>query len=162
MKRSTSHVLFKYCKRNLSCSNQELGTGSWADWRQWCCCGCSHTQGRQQGCGIWGMLQAEDGDVGLCQHSFCPGSARGELGDTRAQGPEVTQQQQLCVQPHQGSALCHVRSHQVLAAQSTFRGTGLLGFLHTSHLHACLSARVKDQPLGTHLQPGIISDLRKF
>lgn len=123
----------------------------------------AHTpRGGSRAVGSGGMLQAEDGDVGLCQHSFCPGSAHGELGDTRAQGPEVTQQQQLCVQPHQGSALCHVRSHQVLAAQSTFRGTGLLGFLHTSHLHACLSARVKDQPLGTHLQPGIISDLRKF
>lgn len=93
MKRSTSNVLFKYCKRNLSCSNQELGTGSWADWRQWCCCGCSHTQGRQQGCGIWGDAAGRGWGCGTVPTQLlpwqCPWGAwrhksTGAWGDTAA------------------------------------------------------------------------------
>lgn len=109
-------------------------------------------------------LPAEDGDVRLCYRSCCPGNARGELGDTRALGPDVMQQQQqLCVWPHKGSALCHVPPRtRVSAAQSTFRGTELLVFLHTSHLHCLPQPESRIQPPGTHLQPGITSDLGQF
>lgn len=71
----------------------------------------------------------------------------GELGDTRARGPEVMQlqQQQLCVQPHRGSALCHacLRARcQQHRAPSEAQDWLVSCTLPTCTV--CLSARVKD------------------
>lgn len=84
-----------------------------------------------------------------------------ELGDTRALGPEATQlQQQLRVQPHKDSALCLAPG-----AGSTEHPQRQSSAWFPAHFPLLLSASQSEpriQPPGTHLQPGITSDLRQF